>query len=252
MQIATFDFHNTIATCDRWFELEIRDLPAEVLRNMGQLNGSSAGEELARRTTAAYRELRAHIMDTGIERDAQASVEHVFERVGVQASPEEIAAAIEDLMRDATSTLTPVPGAVETISAMLDAHIPIGIISSAVYHPYLEWALSEFGLLDRLAFVATSASVGYYKSDIRIYHHAYHSVNATPELGVHVGDSPRWDVLVAREAGLGTVLYLDDTRQVGSTARADVTPDLVLTSLVGAEKPIMDLLDQRRTTRSSA
>ncbi len=148
-------------------------------------------------------------------------------------------------MRDAMHDLSPVPGAVETISALLDANIPVGIISSAVYHPFLEWALGEFGLLDRLAFVATSASIGYYKSDVRIYRHAYRIANASIAQGVHVGDSPRWDVAIAQEAGLGTVLYAAGTH-TRSAEIENVAPDLVLESLVDAHEPIMDLLARRR------
>lgn len=251
MQIATFDFHNTIANCDRWFELEIRELPAAVLVELENTGDVQTDPGTLDRATWAYRELRREIMGTGIEKDAQASVEHVVQHMGIHASPGDISIAIERLMRDAKATLTPVPGAVETISTIIDSGIPVGVISSAVYHPFLEWALDDFGLLERLAFVATSASVGYYKSDTRIYHHAYQSVNAMTELGVHIGDSPRWDIQMAREAGLGTVLYVDEEREVGATAQAEVEPDLTLTSLIDAHEPILALLDERRRARAS-
>jgi FMN phosphatase YigB (HAD superfamily) len=249
VQIATFDFHNTVAHCDDWFELEIRELPAAILGQLGRDGTVPSDTETLQRATSTYRELRHEIMGTGIEKDAQASVEHVFATMGIDVAPVEIASVIERLMRESKRSLTPVPGAVEAISTLIAAGVPVGIISSAVYHPFLEWALDDFGVLDDLAFVATSASIGYYKSDTRIYHHAYGLVDASTELGVHIGDSPRWDVQVAREAGLGTVLYIDETRELTPTAKADVAPDILLTSLVGAHEPILQLLEERRRAR---
>lgn len=246
MQIATFDFHNTIARCDTWFELEIRELPVAVLEDLTEDDRRPLDVETRQRAVAMYRELRRSIMSSGIEKDAQTSVEHVLVAMGIDYAPGFVADSIDRHMRDALNDLHPVPGAVETIVALLDAGIPVGIVSSAVHHKYVEWALAEFGLLDRLAFVATSASIGYYKSDVRIYQHAYRSVQATIEQGVHVGDSPRWDVVTAQEAGLGTVLYAGSSHTRASEIE-NVQPDLVLDSLVGAYEPIYDLLQRRRS-----
>lgn len=248
MQIATFDFHNTVARCDTWFELEIRELPASVLGDLDGRDQSSPDIENRQRAVGMYRQLRTSIMASGVEMDAQASVEHVLDAMGIGYDADAVRESIERHMRAAMRDLAPIPGAVETISALLDAGIPIGIVSSAVYHPFLEWALDAFGVLDRLAFVATSASVGYYKSDARIYRNAYRIANASIEQGVHVGDSPRWDVATAQEAGLGTVLYAA-SRHTRSTEIDNVVPDLVLESLVGAHEPIMELLARRRDTR---
>lgn len=246
MQITSFDFHNTVAHCDPWFDLEIRELPARVLELLASWDGARADAGMQEESVARYRKLRLKIMETGREQDAQSCIEQVFGEVGHQARSEAITDAIEQLMRDCLPHLSPVPGAVETISSLIDSDVPVGIISSAVYHPFLEWALADFGLLDRLAFVATSASIGYYKSDVRIYHCAYQLMGANTDLGVHVGDSPRWDVATAQNAGLGTVLYADPNGKK-TELPAGVRPDLILTSLVDAHEPILNLLKQRET-----
>ena len=99
----------------------------------------------------------------------------------------------------------PVPGAVETVRAIHHAGIAVGVISSAVYHPFLEWTLSAFGIRDRIAAVVTSASAGYYKSRPELYWHAADLLRVAPRRVVHVGDSLRFDVGGASRAGMGTV-----------------------------------------------
>jgi FMN phosphatase YigB (HAD superfamily) len=248
VQITTFDFHNTVAYCDPWFDLEIRDLPARVLDTLPPRTGVPSPAAIRAEATSRYRDMRGRIMESGIEVDALESVAHVFRTMGLDVDRQAIERAIDELMRQALSHLAPVPGSVETILNLIGAGVPVGIISSAVYHPFLEWSMARFGLLERLAFIATSASVGYYKSDVRIYHHAYREASATIELGVHVGDSPRWDVDTAKQAGLGTVLYADNNDRRQQTRATDLAkPDLVLDSLVGADRAILELLQQRRT-----
>lgn len=244
MQIITFDFHNTVAHCDPWFDLEIREFPAAVLELLARWDGTRVDADVQQAAAARYRELRLKIMETGREQDAQSCIEQVFGTIDYPIRSDAITAAIEQLMRDCLPHLSPVPGAVETISSIIDSGVPVGIISSAVYHPFLEWTLADFGLLDRLSFVATSASIGYYKSDVRIYHSAYKLMEASMDVGVHVGDSLRWDVATAKDAGLGTVLYTNPKNRRPESS-VDVQPDLVLTSLVDAHEPILQLLRKR-------
>jgi FMN phosphatase YigB (HAD superfamily) len=245
LQIVTFDFHNTVAHCDPWFDLEIRELPAAVLRDLAGQGLATTGDALEADATAAYRTIRNAVMESGIEKDAQTCIEEVFAGLGVAAPADAVEASIERLMRACLPDLSPVPGAIATIAALIDRDVPVGIVSSAVYHPFLEWALADFGLLKRLAFVATSASIGYYKSDVRIYHHAYDLARATVGLGVHVGDSPCWDIATAQRAGLGTVLYTAPGANRPELPH-DVVPDLMLESLVGADAPILALLAARQ------
>jgi FMN phosphatase YigB (HAD superfamily) len=244
VQIVTFDFHNTVAHCDPWFDLEIRDLPAAVLRDLARQGLVETGDAIESDATADYRTLRKEVIDTGVEKDAEACVAEVFAGLGIEAPARAISPSVDRLMRACLPELSAVPGAVDTIASLIDREVPVGIVSSAVYHPFLEWALEGFGLLERLAFVATSASVGYYKSDVRIYHHAYELASATINLGVHVGDSPRWDVATARDAGLGTVLYTAPGTNRPELPH-DIEPDLILDSLVGADQPILRLLAER-------
>lgn len=244
MQIITFDFHNTVAHCDPWFELEIRTLPAAVLGRLATMRGKSLDPETSGRATELYRAVRRDVIATGIEQDAVSGVTRVLTELGIDHDEVALSDIIDSLMRECLPALSPMPGSVELIMTLIDAGIPVGIISSAVHHPFLEWALEEFGILNKLAFVATSASIGYYKSVTAIYEAAYALADADRSLGVHIGDSPRWDIDTAQRAGLAAVLY-EPGRQTAPIDH-DFTPDLVLESLVDAHDPLIILLERRK------
>jgi FMN phosphatase YigB (HAD superfamily) len=200
----TFDFHNTLATCDAWFYLEIRDLPADVLRHIDPdlLRHHSRDDVIAR-----YRALRQGVIASGHEIDAVEGVSRVAEELGIAVERDAIESSVRDLMREAMAHVAPVPGAVEAVRDIAAFGIPVGIISSAVYHPFLEWSLEQFGLNDELAFVVTSASSGFYKSNPEIYRYAMSITGAEPAQSIHIGDSPKWDVWGAQQAGMRAILF---------------------------------------------
>ena len=101
----------------------------------------------------------------------------------------------------------------------------MGIVSSAVYHPFLEWTLEAFGIRDAFHVVITSASAGFYKSRAELYVHAAELLGATPQRMVHVGDSFRFDVAGASRAGMGTVWLRGDRSEPEDPS---IQPDLVL------------------------
>ena len=47
-QAITFDFHNTLAACPEWFELEVRRLPSSFLRWWSERDGRVTGSRTAR------------------------------------------------------------------------------------------------------------------------------------------------------------------------------------------------------------
>ena len=244
MSLITFDFHNTLAQCDRWFALEIRDLPGAVLRETG--HATDAESPLIARATAIYRSLRRRVTTTGVEIDALDSVTHVYETLDLAHDRDELAAHIETLMRGALTDLHAVPGAPDLVRGLRARGFQLGVISSAVYHPFLEWSLDQFELRDEFDFVVSSASAGHYKSSPRIYEHALALVDADPATTIHIGDSPRWDVTTASSLAISTVL-LNVPRTDTHTASDDdlATPDLVVDTLVDAEDAIAELAASR-------
>lgn len=203
----TFDFHNTIARCDRWFALEVRELAPEVLRLLAARGELTTADDIPDRARIAYRTLREGIMASGEERDALACTLATLHTLGLAPAREEVAAAIETLMREALPEATPQPGVIAAITALRARGLRLGVISSAVHHPFLDWTLERFGIADAFGTIVTSASCGFYKTRPEIYHAALAGLGVAAAETVHVGDSYRFDVQGAHRAGLRAIWY---------------------------------------------
>jgi HAD superfamily hydrolase (TIGR01509 family) len=223
--------------------LEVRTLPSALLGWRAQQRHGFVSDEIAGEADRRYRALRADIIDHGNELTAEASLEHVFSQMGLTVSRDDIETGIAQLMRAAVAGASPIPGAIETVRELSQTGAPIGIVSSAVYHPFLEWTLEAFGLRDAFQVIVTSASAGFYKSRPEIFLHAAEALGADPGRMVHVGDSLRFDVGGAGRAGMAAVWL----RHVGGRHEADAfTPDLTLETLVAAAPRILDVLASRQ------
>jgi HAD superfamily hydrolase (TIGR01509 family) len=234
----TFDFHNTLASCNTWFDLEVRHLVSAFLRWHAQQRGESPDPFLLAASDAAYRRLRRAIHTHGHELPAERCIITVLADLGISVSPALVARGVAYLMESALNDLTPVDGAIDTVRSLSAAGFPLGIISSAVYHPFVEWALERFGIREDFAQVTTSASSGYYKSRPEIFWQTLDLLGAEPSRSVHVGDSLRFDVLGAQRAGMRAVwLARDDPARTVE----DIEPDLVLTTLQGAARSLAEL-----------
>jgi HAD superfamily hydrolase (TIGR01509 family) len=232
----TLDFHDTLAQCDSWFELEVRGLLPQFLDWHSGETGKTVAPATRDLAASTYREIRRSVIESGYELTAEACVATGLERLGLRATNADIERGVEQLMRATLHDLAPIPGAIELVNDLHDAGIRLGIVSSAVYHPFLEWALERFGVSASFTSVVTSASSGYYKSRTEIYVHALDQLGADPTRTVHIGDSWRWDVGTAKRAGMKAV-WLNAKR-----GEADLTPDMEIRSLHGAASAILDLL----------
>lgn len=237
----TFDFHNTIARCDDWFQLEVHRLPSAFFAWRARQSGEPVDPHLTHAANLAYRALRRAVHRHGHELPAERSLLAIGDAVGVPLGQEEVRHGVQVLMQATLKSATPVPGIVETVIALSEAGVRLGIVSSAVYHPFLLWALERFGLEQRFAIVTTSASAGYYKSRPEIFWQTLDRLRASPRHSLHVGDSARFDVGGAHRAGMRTV-WLNDNEASGTTSTADLT----LRTMRGAAPILLDLLDGHR------
>ena len=237
----TFDFHNTLAQCDPWFQLETRGLASAYLRWRATHRGRAATTDVEGRADHAYQHLRAQIINSGDEMAAEACVAHVLHGMDIDVG-DDLPVGIEQIMRTALTSLAPAPGAVETVRTLADAGVPLAIVSSAVYHPFLEWSLARFNLLDRFRYIATSASAGFYKSRPELFWHALDAVGSQPAQSLHIGDSWRFDVQGARRAGMMTVwLRTGNDRESALNDAADNPPDLLADSLAGLAPELLTI-----------
>lgn len=239
--LVTFDFHNTIADCDEWFRLEIRDLPVRVLEIV---QPEALETHTPERITAVYRDLRTSVMASGKEIDALDGVLRVLDALGIQTDRDEVDEAIAQLMRDASRHATPIPGAVEAIQKVAASGAKIGIISSAVYHPFLEWTLARFGVKNVLAFIMTSASSGIYKSNPEIYRTAIRFAGSHPDRSIHIGDSAKWDVWSAQQAGMKAVWFRNGDVDTLVDRPPESTPDYVVTSMADVAPWVLATLER--------
>ena len=233
-RIITFDFHNTLVRCDPWFELEVRELPAAFLIWRASHLGVAPPPGTDAAARIAYRHLRRRIVEHGQELPAERCVAEVLKELGVSVEESTIAAGVESVMRNTLAAAEPVAGALGTVRQLACSGATLAVISSAVYHPFLVWALDRFEMMPYFAAVITSASAGYYKSRTEIFDLAVRELGGSPTGSVHVGDSLIYDVGTAKRAGMGTV-WLSDT----AAPDGGETPDLTLSSLEGAASAIL-------------
>jgi len=235
----TFDFHNTIAQCDEWFQLEIRTLVQALLRSVDE-SGTRFSDATLAAAAERYRALRLEIIQHGNEQDAFSCVVQVLDELDIQLDEPTIERGIHDLMLAALPDSRPIPGVVEAVRQLADDGLKLGIISNAIYHPFLDWSLEKFGIADAFELVVTSASAGLYKSRVELYQYTTDELGSSVDRTIHIGDSYRFDVLGARAAGLKTVWF--DT---GHTEGFGEDADLRVTTLEGLADTLLDRFEIR-------
>ena len=231
IQLVTYDFHNTIAHCDDWFQLEIRTLPARVLEMLDPEAFNRIGEE---EVTRRYRALRTAVIESGVEIEAVDGIERVYLELDLELDRKAIEQSVETLMRDALEQAVPVDGVIESIELLSEAGIRLGIVSAAIYHPFLEWTLEKFGIADRFEFVVTTASAGKYKSDPALYSDVIQQAGVKSEHAAHIGDSPKWDIWSPQQSGIATVLVPYGDANNPMLHETDAIPDLTASNAVEA------------------
>ena len=240
----TFDFHNTIASADRWFQIEVFDLVGEYLRWRAGRDGSEPDEQMITEVNLSYRQLRRAIHHHGHEPSAEQSIDLVLRQFGIDESLSTIDEGTEAIMRGALSDIAPIPGVIDAIDEIADQGIPLGIVSIAIYDQFLDWVLEAFGVADRFTSVTTSARAGFYKSRPEIYWTALEEVSGDPRRSLHIGDSFRFDVVGSRRAGMSAAWY----QRNGATPLPDTAaPDLTFNSLEGVAPYLLERLAARRT-----
>jgi len=210
MRIVLFDFHNTLATCDPWLELEIRTLPGLALEKLtkdGVVEANGSLTERIEQANTLFRELRQTVRDSGVELSAVEGTKRVLARMGLHPPDAALEAVVAELEHDCLPSVEMVKGADVALTRLRDEGYRLGVVSSAGYPPFVEMALEMLGLRTFFSEVVTSAGEGIYKSDPEIFRRAAARLGATPEEAVHIGDHAVYDVQAAKKAGLSAIWF---------------------------------------------
>jgi FMN phosphatase YigB (HAD superfamily) len=221
-----------LASCDAWFEVEVRTLVPDLLRWQAR-EGDVVADELLRAAAQRYRVLRQEVLRCGIEQDAHACAMRVLEELGLPGDRDAVQRGVAEIMRATLVGVAPLPCAIECVRSLAAQGLPLVVVSSAIYHPFLEWTLESFGILDVFEVVITSASCGYYKSRPEIYRHALDVLGIAPDELVHVGDSHEYDVTTAGRLGVRTVWLNAD-------ADIDHGADMRVSTLCGLAPAVLE------------
>jgi HAD superfamily hydrolase (TIGR01549 family) len=222
LRAVTFDFHNTLVTCDAWLDLEIRSLPSMVLYELRDYLAERGDPEPSTdEAQRLFRVLRRRVHESGVEISAVEGVVDVLRAMGIRVPRKLVAEAVEDLEYQLLDSVEVVDGAESTLERLKSAGYRLAVVSSAGFPQFVEEALEEHGLLPYFDAVLTSAGEGIYKSNPEIFRRAVERLGAAPEETVHVGDHARFDVATARAAGLHAIWFAANAERTARLHGAD-------------------------------
>lgn len=242
--VITLDFHNTLVECDPWFELEVYTLASSFLTWHAAESGVAHSAERTAAADRIYREIRRGIHEHGHELPADRALHVVLDQLHISLDPSTVERGLSEIMAHTLTDASPAPGAPELVRDLAAAQARLIVISSAVYHPFLIWALERFDMLPHFEQVVTSASSGFYKSRPEIYWRSLALIGSKPEEAVHVGDSLTFDVHAAADAGLRTA-WVSRGRAL-DTLNGDRRPDLVIDALSEAAPMLLGVIRDGR------
>jgi len=150
---------------------------------------------------------------------------------GVADVPDVVADALGEGYMDALrANLRPAEGAVETLAALRERGLRLGLLSNTFWPSEVHLRdLATYGLSDYLEHCVFSAEVDAWKPDPRAFELARAGLDLAPEEAVYVGDSLFWDIWGAQRAGLRAV-WIEQPSQVVPDG-IEVTPDAAIIRL---------------------
>ena len=107
-------------------------------------------------------------------------------------------------------TLMRKPRLKETIAALHDMGIRMGIVSNIISTSLVPHVLKEYGIDRYMECIVMSSETGIRKPDPRIFHIALDRMGVTAEETGYVGDTISRDVVGARNAKLGLVVRIEN------------------------------------------
>jgi HAD superfamily hydrolase (TIGR01509 family) len=154
-----------------------------------------------------YRRRRLEVHSSGIEMELVPELLALFGHGGFAVESWMVLRTLDALEYGCLPYAFPFPGVHRCLSRLSEAGTRMAVLSSALYAPFLTWALERFGLLRYFEKILTSVEAGYYKSDPRLFRSLLDDLGVDAVDAVHVGDSYRFDVEGAKRAGIKVVWF---------------------------------------------
>ncbi|MEW6059653.1 MAG: HAD-IA family hydrolase [Actinomycetota bacterium] len=156
---------------------------------------------------------------TGRLGDAEANIRELCRRVGVDPSPDQVAAALEVRMVMYKRWFVPTPGTIDTLRWLRARRVPTALISQCAPDTPPLWRASPLAeLVDVEVF---SSEVGLRKPDPAIYLHACRGLGVAPDVCLYIGDGSYSELSGAKAVGMTAVLVLDPEVEPGGIARSE-------------------------------
>ena len=159
----------------------------------------------------------------------EASIEHVCNIIGLSATEEQIARAIEIRLQLTRRALTPRPDALATLQKLKADGFKIGLLSNCSIEIPIVWPETAFAeWFDSTVF---SARERIKKPAAEIYHLACRRLGVAPKECVYVADGENYELTAAKNVGMRPVLIATsavrgEERREAADWQGDTIPNL--------------------------
>ncbi len=234
-----FDFGNTLIRLDpklRSKRVDYADVLArpcaerlaEFLARDGILPREEGGRETFIDRFLDVRERnRGRAETTGREISATMSLEQTMREIGIAVPGlDRLERAIEAHFGPEVEAIVPMPGAPETLDALVGRGVRVAVLSNATSGPYVARVAEGFGWTRHFDIFAVSADIGVRKPWPEAFHAVLDRWPFAPEEVAMVGDSLYHDVQGAAALGLVTVHLNAIENPYDPPYRASVHPAL--------------------------
>ena len=187
-------------------------------------------DELVERIAGAVDDMvgRSYMERRLEELDQVALFAQAFAAIGYQLPPDLLYEVAEIDHDSFSQSLTAPASTLETLAALRERGLRLGLISNLSLLPHKVRAdLEQLGIAPHLDAAAFSSEIGVRKPDARIFLRALHDLGEDPAHAVFVGDRLNDDIVGAQAVGMRTIL----TREFRQEEPGDVTPDAVVERL---------------------
>jgi putative hydrolase of the HAD superfamily len=128
-----------------------------------------------------------------------------FNRIGIDARPEEIDEMVRVYWETVNSAARPLPGAIETLNSLKRSYKIAAITNSDGEKKIKMERAERTGLMKLFDLFMTSDETGINKPDMTFYSKIFSTFGVKADECVMVGDNPEGDLKLAKELGMTTV-----------------------------------------------